>query len=191
LRLRFFAPVKDFSHAFIARFERQEQEFEINRFAGAVAAGRPSDRADALVGEDRKQTGDDGAAVGRPQPQKRFAFEFAVEQRAYPRPGEPDRVPVCRFEREDEGIAERAANGARFDLGTLRCRAAAALPLPIVVEFAARRVLHEICSPALVRLHASVPERDKGAHDSPPGEGLSRARAVCSRPGWGGGGPHG
>jgi len=100
------------------RIERQEQDFEIDRFAGAVAAGRPGDRADALVGEDRKQAGDYGPAVGRPEAQKRFAFEFAVEQRTNPRAGEPDRVPVCRFERKDEGIAERAANGAWFDLGT-------------------------------------------------------------------------
>src|SRR5262249_50268938 len=81
-----------------------------------------------------------------PEPQKGLAFELAVEQRAYPGAGEPDRVPVRRFEGKDEGVTEGAANRARFDLRPLGRYASATLLLPIGIEFAARRVFHEIGS---------------------------------------------
>ncbi len=62
---------------------------------------------------------------------KDFPFEFAAEQGAYPRTCEPQRMTGGPVDREDEGIAEQAANSARLDLGALRCRARAAPLLPI------------------------------------------------------------
>ena len=83
--------------------------------------------------------------------------QLAVEQRAYPGTGEPDRMAAGRVEREDEGIAQRAANGARLDLRALwRCAPAAPL-FPIGIELAACRVFHENRLPALARLRRIRP----------------------------------
>jgi hypothetical protein len=87
--------------------------------------------ADAFVAEDREQARDDGTAVRCPEPQKWLASELAVEQRAYPGTGEPERMAAGRVEREDEGIAQGAADGARLDLRALWRRASAAPLFPI------------------------------------------------------------
>ena len=87
-------------------------------------------------------------------------------------------MAVGRVERKDEGIAQRAANGARLDLRALwRCAPAAPL-FPIGIELAACRVFHENRLPALARLRRIVPEWDSGAQDRLRDGGLSRARAA-------------
>jgi hypothetical protein len=83
--------------------------------------------------------------------------QLAVEQRAYPGTGEPDRMAAGRVEREDEGIAQRAANGPRLDLRALWRRASAAPLFPIGIELAACRVFHENRLPALARLRRIRP----------------------------------
>jgi hypothetical protein len=63
-----------------------------------------------------------------------------------------------RVEREDEGIAQRAADGARLDLRALWRRASAAPLFPIGIELAACRVFHENRLPALARLRRIRPQ---------------------------------
>ena len=62
------------------------------------------------------------------KPDEGFAFKLAAEQGANPRAGEPKRMAGAVVERQDEGVAEHLADGARLDLGALRrrtaCRAA-------------------------------------------------------------------
>ena len=52
-------------------------------------------------------------------------------------------MAAIAVEREDEGVAQHAANGAGFDLGALGRPARPALLFPIGVKFAACGVFHD------------------------------------------------
>ena len=118
---------------------------------------------------------------------KGFRFELAAEQRADPRAGEPDRIAGAAVERQNEGVAQHAADGAGFDVGALGRRAGAAPFLPIGVKLAAGRMFHGRTRPSTADVFAAtVPERDGGSQRSACGrhgaDGVPQpAVAVASR----------
>src|SRR5208282_4704534 len=123
--------------------DRQQQKLEVDRFTGLVLRRHRRNRADAFVSKDRKQVGHGGPACRGPEAEEGFPFEFSAEQRADPRASEANRMTGTAIERKNEGVAERAANGAGLDVGALGRRACPALLLPISIKLPARGVLHE------------------------------------------------
>src|SRR6516162_3296706 len=133
-------------HAVVAGFavaKRQEEEF-----AGESApAGRvrfDGEHGSGGVAGDRCCQGGDGlAVVRRPQVEKVGRFDFASIQRAYARAGEANHVGFPVTGLENECVGEDPPDIAWLNVAAMRRRLPAPEPIPIIVEFTRRRVLHE------------------------------------------------
>src|SRR5208282_5299057 len=157
--------------------DRQQQKLEVDRFTDLVLRRHRRNRADAFVSKDRKQVGHGGPACRGPEAEKGFPLELPAEQRADPRAGEANRMTGTAIERKDEGVAERAANGAGLNVGALGRGARPALLLPIGIKLPARGVLHEELLPYSCR-RSPCPRLGQGSRRLAVREARSRACAV-------------
>ena len=117
--------------------ERQQHQFEVlgPAFGGASLRGR--DHAGRLVGDRVDEGGERHAALGVPQVDEALVLQLAPEQRADAGAAEPERMAGRALELENEDVAKRLADGARFDLAAFgRCPCSAPRD-PIAEQLAA------------------------------------------------------
>src|SRR5260370_18529081 len=83
-----------------------------------------------------------GAVRGLPKVHERLPLQLATEYGADPRAGEPERVIDLAVERENEAVAQHAADGAGFNIAALGRQAIAAPFIPIGKQFTGRWIFH-------------------------------------------------
>src|SRR6266700_4232567 len=155
--------------------EREGKQFELERRARATEPRGARNHADRFGGDDGKEIANGRLAGIRPQIGEGHSLELATEGGADPGAGDAKRVSARGIDGKNERVGKHPADRAGLDLATLRCRPAAAPTVPIIEQFAGRRVFHgRLCATVRRVRCRALPIWDMAA-------GFLRARGLRSR----------